>query len=354
MFAFTQPRVSVIVCVRNRPEQILHCLESLAASDYVNFEVVVVDDGSTDHTPEVVEQFAADRAEGFVRLVRNPQNRGVSGARNSGIAAAAGEIILFTDSDCIVASDWISRMVDAFLAEPVDAVCGTVRDPYPRNLVEQAFFGNTTLRKTRWQTRLLVGNNMGFRRSVFDKFEFDDMLTYGCDEDDVARQVVQSGGTIGRAPEAVVEHHHPMTLRGYLNQAKRQGQGSARYWFKYGQYVGRDVLFQILGLATLGLGLVDVRLLVVPLLFWMLQIAALVFNELALKGTSVLSAIEVLPIVAVHNLVKSITVVWTLGRIFTGFEPKAWVSRARVTVTSRSGRSARRPDRVGTSSNAVA
>ncbi len=324
---FAQPLVSVVVCVRNRPQQIIDCLRALSASTYGNFELVIVDDASTDATPQAIMEFASAHPGCRLNLLRNAVNLGVSGARNVGIAAARGDVILFTDSDCVVESTWIERMVGALQAEHADAVCGAVYDRAPRNLAERAFFGNTTLTRCRWRGRALVGNNMGFRRETLQAFAFDALLNYYCDEDDMARRILASGGHIAFAADAVVEHSHGMNYLGYLKTAYKQGQGSARYWFKHGQYVGRDVCFSVLAILSLPCWLIDIRFAFVTLLCLLLQIAALAMNELLFKGAPLGWSLVVLPLVLMHNLVKAATVLWTLARIVLRIEPLAWQSR---------------------------
>lgn len=89
----TTPRVSVVIPTYNRAEQTTRALESVWNQSFSDYEVVVVDDGSTDNTADVLEQF-----EPRIRLIRQP-NGGVSKARNRGISAASGEFIAFLDSD---------------------------------------------------------------------------------------------------------------------------------------------------------------------------------------------------------------------------------------------------------------
>ena len=86
-------RVSVIVCVYNRPKQIITCLESLLQQDYRPLEIVIVDDGSTDETPEVLAHFCHDHrsSEIALRVLTNERNLGLCGARNRGLEAARGQ-----------------------------------------------------------------------------------------------------------------------------------------------------------------------------------------------------------------------------------------------------------------------
>ncbi len=87
------PRFSVIIPVFNRASFIIEAIESVLNQTYRDFELIVVDDGSTDDTPRVIKNYP-------ITIIRQP-NRGVSAARNSGIKAAKGEIIAFLDSDDI-------------------------------------------------------------------------------------------------------------------------------------------------------------------------------------------------------------------------------------------------------------
>ncbi|HXJ72340.1 MAG TPA: glycosyltransferase, partial [Candidatus Dormibacteraeota bacterium] len=99
------PKVSVVVASYNGAGTLRTCLESLGRLNYPDYEVILVDDGSTDHTPQIVEDFPK------VKVIRQP-NLGLSAARNAGIAAAAGAVIAFTDSDCRADEDWLYYLVD--------------------------------------------------------------------------------------------------------------------------------------------------------------------------------------------------------------------------------------------------
>jgi glycosyltransferase involved in cell wall biosynthesis len=91
----TVPRVSVVIPVFNRVDLMRRTLDSVVGQTIDDYEIIVVDDGSTDGSAELVESFAIDR----VRLIRSPQNRGAAAARNVGISAASGRWIAFLDSD---------------------------------------------------------------------------------------------------------------------------------------------------------------------------------------------------------------------------------------------------------------
>ncbi len=111
-----RPRLSVVVPVRNGERTIGRCLGALARSSHPSFEVVVVDDHSTDRTLEIVHRLPC-------RLVRLAGGRrGAAAARNAGAAAARGQVLFFTDADCIVLPDTLAN-AEAAVAEA--AVAGT-------------------------------------------------------------------------------------------------------------------------------------------------------------------------------------------------------------------------------------
>jgi cellulose synthase/poly-beta-1,6-N-acetylglucosamine synthase-like glycosyltransferase len=121
-----QPRVSCLVAVKNEYEVIDRCIESLLASHYPDLEVIVVDDASTDGTRERLIEL--ERAHERLRLFLLPESVKKKKALAHGLQYASGEILLFTDSDCVLAPDAVERVVDAFAARPdVGAVSGDVR-----------------------------------------------------------------------------------------------------------------------------------------------------------------------------------------------------------------------------------
>src|SRR5439155_866013 len=177
---------SIIICVYNRHVQVVECLESLLVMDFKDFEIVVVDDASTDDTADRLEDFRQFHPRIPMTIVRNECNLGVSGARNAGLKAAQGEFVFFTDSDCTVDHRWLGTLLKAFDQLDVGAVSGLVLDIVPQTLAERAYVGTCRIGSNKWQHRGLVGNNMGFRRALVIHYLFDEALTYGCDEDDIA------------------------------------------------------------------------------------------------------------------------------------------------------------------------
>lgn len=115
--------ISVIVPVYNVAPYLEECFASLLVQTYAPFEVVVVEDGSTDGSREMVQEFA--RRDERVRVVEHARNRGLAAARNTGIEAACGELFAFIDSDDYVAPDYLERLHKNLVAHAVDiSACG--------------------------------------------------------------------------------------------------------------------------------------------------------------------------------------------------------------------------------------
>ncbi|MBN2063112.1 MAG: mycofactocin biosynthesis glycosyltransferase MftF [Deltaproteobacteria bacterium] len=121
------PSVSVIIPVRNRPEAISGCLESLRFVDYPEdkLEVLVVDDASTDNTPDVVSAFP-------VRLIRLEKNRHASFCRNFAARLAGGDILAFLDSDCMADRFWLKEIIPIFNDPATGAAGGLVDSCYDK------------------------------------------------------------------------------------------------------------------------------------------------------------------------------------------------------------------------------
>ena len=107
-----KPKISIVIPAKNAAKTIAKCLSSLKALDYPSYEIIIIDDGSTDATEEIVKSFSG------VTLLKSG-GAGPSKARNIGIDKATGEYIAFTDSDCVVDKQWLSELLKGFTLAPV-------------------------------------------------------------------------------------------------------------------------------------------------------------------------------------------------------------------------------------------
>jgi glycosyltransferase involved in cell wall biosynthesis len=115
----TKPLVSVIIPTFNRGWIVKDAIESVLAQDFTDFELIAVDDGSTDNTSEILGEFESD-----IRVIRQT-NRGVSAARNRGIQASVGRWIAFLDSDDLWLPQKLSHQVDFFKSHADAMICQT-------------------------------------------------------------------------------------------------------------------------------------------------------------------------------------------------------------------------------------
>jgi hypothetical protein len=224
------PRVSVVVCTYNGGRTLGQCLRSLGALDYPDYEVIVVNDGSTDDVPQVVERSPS------VRAIHQP-NRGLSEARNAGLRAATGEIVAYTDDDCFVDPDWLTCLVHQLQQTGAAGVGG------PNLTPEDGWLAACVAACPGQPTHVLVsdqiaehvpGCNMAFRRDAL-------LAVNGCDpiyrkagdDVDLCWRLQQAGYWITFAPGAFVWHHRRQGPRAYLKQQRGYGEAEALLCFQH-------------------------------------------------------------------------------------------------------------------------
>lgn len=225
-----QPTVTVIVPVRNGEPTIEPLLESLQRLDYdrKNVEVIVVDGNSTDKTRDIVKKYP-------VKLVVE-KNKGLNAARNTGIKNSNGEIIAFTDCDCVVPSNWITKIVENFKDSQVSCVGGSAKgvcidfiSEYADNSIVPlmpSFKKRKELNMVKPFLRHPAGCNMAFRRKVAEEVGcFDESIQYGFDEVEFTERVCRAGYKMVLDPNVFVWHRHRSTLKEFLKQNFEYGRG---------------------------------------------------------------------------------------------------------------------------------
>jgi cellulose synthase/poly-beta-1,6-N-acetylglucosamine synthase-like glycosyltransferase len=229
---YKTPRsVTVIVPVRNGELTIQPLLESLQRLDYDRnkVEVIVVDGNSTDKTREIVKKYP-------VKLVVE-KRKGLNLARNTGIKCSKGEIVAFTDSDCIVPPNWITKIVENFKDPKVSCVGGSAKaldsnfiSQYADNSIVRLmpfFTKREELEKVKPFFRHPAGCNMAFRRKVAEEVGyFDKNIQYGFDEVEFADRICRAGYKMVLDPDVLVWHKHRSTFREFLKQNFQYGKGS--------------------------------------------------------------------------------------------------------------------------------
>jgi len=218
----TAQDISVVICAHTeeRWEQLVAAVESLESQSVAPREILVV----IDHNPALANR--AYRRLPNVRVIENEQQRGISGARNSGIAAAGGAIIAFLDDDAIAAPDWLEQLLDGYSIPNVLGVGGAIEPQWqgdrPRWFPPEFDWvvGCTYLGMPHEAApvRNLIGCNMSFRREVFahvggfrDEIGRVGARPSGCDETELCIRLGQRlpHALLLYSPLARVRHHVP-------------------------------------------------------------------------------------------------------------------------------------------------
>lgn len=218
------PRVSVVVCVYNAETTLADCLEGLSRLEYRDYEVIVVDDGSTDDTAVIADGYD-------VRLIRQP-NRGLSAARNAGLAAATGEIVAYIDGDAWPDPQWLHYLAMTFADGEFAGVGGPnlapAGDGFTAACVSASPGGPIHVLLSDREAEHLPGCNMAFRRSALEAISgFDSRFRVAGDDVDVCWRLIENGGKLGFSPAAVVWHHQRDSVRAFWRQQRGYGRAEA-------------------------------------------------------------------------------------------------------------------------------
>ena len=228
----SQPFASVIIPVLNEERTIRECLSSLIKMDYPieRREILVVDNGSTDRTAEIIKTFP-------VRYLWE-ERRGASAARNKGIEASKGEILAFTDADCVVTTGWLRELVKAIDEEGVGGVAGEVVAYPPKTPAEWYAAKVRHLSPRKYLFRPImpfaVFANLAFRRGVFEKIGLlDEGFLRGESTDFCARFFRETDLELKFMPKALVFHRNRKTTWKFFKQQWGYGRGHAQLYIKY-------------------------------------------------------------------------------------------------------------------------
>ena len=231
-------RVSVVVPVKNGEAFIGELLESLLNQEEKPYEIIVVDDGSTDRTVEVVKKYP-------VKLLFTDGSRGANAGRNIGLKNASGDIVAFIDADCAAPPEWIKTICEELREGTAVCVGGSafLNPKLKGNIIAEysndAFFAPMpTFKKRDFITRenliskrLPNSNNMAVVREVLVKegLWFDEGFKGGAEEIEILWRLLERGYKILVSNKLYVYHYHRSSLRKLLKQVHNYGRGL--YWF---------------------------------------------------------------------------------------------------------------------------
>ncbi|MEM6910821.1 MAG: glycosyltransferase [Verrucomicrobiota bacterium] len=223
--ALPQPKVSLIVCTRNGAPTLAACLESLRQQSYPDYEVIVVDDGSTDETSRILKGLR-----GIEVISQEPA--GLSAARNEGAAAARGELLVYTDDDCVAPSFWLHELVSVLEREGAE-VAGGPNVPFApaaglAGVVARAPGNPAHVLLDDVEAEHLPGCNLAVTKAAWGAIGgFDPQFRTAGDDVDFCWRLREAGYRLVFAGGAMVWHHRRGSLAGYLRQQIGYGRAEA-------------------------------------------------------------------------------------------------------------------------------
>lgn len=235
-------RFSVVVPVYNNPDDLARCISSLKAQSFPSdrYEIIIVDNNSTDHTPAVAREMG-------VQCLREVQFQSSYAARNAGIMAAKGELIAFTDSDCVAHADWLEAIHRASSDEAAGCLAGEILSVPPSTTVERFSESIGLLRQkgplSGWHFKPYAQTaNAVYRKTVFDRIGvFDPTTNSGGDATIAWRMQDKLGATLKFVPDAIVYHHHRTNVDDLYAQFRRYGGGKMSWALAQADYRPPDI-----------------------------------------------------------------------------------------------------------------
>lgn len=228
------PFVSVIVPVYNGERHIENCIKSLLSLNYPSskIEIIIVDNNSKDSTNRIIRKYPV------LSLIEDRIQSSYA-ARNTGIRRSKGEILAFTDADCIADRDWILKAVECFRDENIGCVAGRIDGYSPSNYIEEYFIrrgylcqDTSTLKH--WYLPYAQTANAIYRREVLDSIGiFEENWVSAGDTDLTWRMLLNSRYKIIYCKDALIYHVHRSTVKGMFNQRKTWGNGEVLLFKKY-------------------------------------------------------------------------------------------------------------------------
>ncbi|MGB3532884.1 MAG: glycosyltransferase [Microcoleaceae cyanobacterium] len=229
-----QPIFSIVIPTYNRPDRLKNCLQSMSDLNYPReqFEVIVVDDGSSVSLEPIVAPFKQNINITFITQA----NQGPASARNTGATKAKGKFIVFTDDDCQPKPDWLNNLEAQFKLTPNCLVGGKTLNALPENLYSTASqllidylyeYYNTN----REQASFFASNNFAMSKENFAQVgQFDTTFPLAAGEDrEFCDRWLHQGYQMSAVPEAQIYHAHNLALKSFWRQHFNYGRGAFHF-----------------------------------------------------------------------------------------------------------------------------
>lgn len=246
-----KPKVSIIVPTYNEKERVTKCIDSLLCQSYPQnkIEIIVVDDGSTDGTSSFIRKNFPE-----VKLITK-KNSGAYDSRNRGITAATGNIIAFTDGDCVATKDWIKNIEKVMREKNIDVVGGKIShdsDSFIYKATAISDFGGYMDNYEKHVTCIPTGN-LAVRKKIFKKFNFDSKLKSSGDRL-FSWNLIEAGYKLLYHPSIEIIHRPPLKWSKIIERKYRYGKSFVRIRKKIKTLPGANLIrFHLPGLIVVAL-----------------------------------------------------------------------------------------------------
>ena len=234
--------VSIVMCTRNRSDQIGQAVQSVLDNDYPNFELVIVDQSTDDETRAVVTQMTPHHPN--LRYIYT-EKAGLSRAYNIGIHESTGDVLGFTDDDCVAAKDWVRSIASVFGDEPsVDMVYGQVLLPaalqgHTGEVPTLAIHRAELIDRSSGFRVYGMGANFAMRRRLYETIGgFDEALGGGgplksSQDFDFQYRAYLAGATVALRPDVNVDHYGLRTVEQWPATQRAYGFGDGAFYCKH-------------------------------------------------------------------------------------------------------------------------
>ncbi len=301
-----RPFFSVIIPVYNEAGTIKGCLSSIFASTFRDFEVIIVDDCSTDGSGEAARRFP-------VRFFRQPRNLGPSRARNRGAELSRGRFLVFSDADCVFPLHILEETARLLRERGLRLLGGT----YQSRSAEGTFVADFhALRAVYYETRKSAADYLASHYLVVERGLFGEIGGFRCDEWvgrvaacedlELSRRLIKAGMTLRVFPELAVKHLFGFGVRRSLRNAFRK----SLLWVRYLRAEKRLA-------ADTGVGSTGLKLNVVLVVVFLAGIVLSIWNRLGLLlPAAALAAMAAVNRGLLHFIFRRRGLIFTLGAFF--------------------------------------
>lgn len=233
-----QPFVSIVIPTFNSASTLSYAIEACLGQDYPKdkLEIIVVDDGSTDYTKDIIEHYPVTYA--------YQKKRGPGAARNSGWRSSKGEIIYFTDADCVPGKDCVAIMAKSLYDKVVDAVAGTYGIKNTEDVMARCIHAEIMFRHSRMPDYInsFGTYNVLVKKAVLERlFGFnEDYLTSSAEDSEFSYRMIKNGYKVYFERKSEVLHFHEKKINSYLKKQFTRSFWAIKLWRHHPDFAFND------------------------------------------------------------------------------------------------------------------